>query len=328
MSDKFKVANAPEKDISQMDFRELRKKVQELNDAFNLAMRKLYDTTENLDESNFSSGFLLKQKNMKAQLTATAEAVELRMTAEDLEDKLVNYSTHNQTATAIRTEVGIIKDDLTTNYSTTSQTATAITNAVVDIEKGLSQTLRIDADGVTITNAEGSRLTIDGGQVNADNLVLTGSITWSDLSDGAQNEITSAQNYAYNAYSYASNAYDIAVANQLPDYITSTQITNANIMSPTIYGGIIAGGLFYDNDQNVCIEMGVKTGTWGMYGMKLIKNWGTSGETELFSVYDGDIGYTAFYGKGYNFITTDSSAKSVTAYGTWDFRNATVIGLD
>lgn len=56
------------------------------------------------------------------------------------------------------------------NVSSLSQTVSGFEARVSNAETGLSQTLRLGADGVTITNAEGSSLKIDGGQINADNL--------------------------------------------------------------------------------------------------------------------------------------------------------------
>ena len=67
---------------------------------------------------------------------------------------------------------------------------------VQDFGRKLGQTLRIGADGVTITNAAGETLTIDGGQIdaskikaseiNAVDLKLTGTLSWSDFSDDAK----------------------------------------------------------------------------------------------------------------------------------------------
>ena len=69
-------------------------------------------------------------------------------------------------------------------------------SAMAWVAWGRSQTLRVAADGVTITNAQGSTLTIDGGQIDAskinteqldasrihaEDLNLTGAITFGDL---------------------------------------------------------------------------------------------------------------------------------------------------
>ncbi len=186
MSDRFSVANAPEKDISEMDFKELRNKVQSLNDAFNLAMRKLLDTTENLDESNFSSGFLLKQKNMKAQLEATAERVKLTMTAEDLEGTLLNYSTIAQTASEIQLAVTAVKD------YTTSLIDVAINDITLTVSNGAKSSILTLTAGNTVLSSQAitlagdvvfkSDLETEGATVINGSNITTGTISAMDLS--------------------------------------------------------------------------------------------------------------------------------------------------
>lgn len=56
------------------------------------------------------------------------------------------------------------------NAATAIATANSFETRVSNAETGLSQTLRIAADGVTITNAGGSKLTIDGGQLKANSI--------------------------------------------------------------------------------------------------------------------------------------------------------------
>jgi hypothetical protein len=96
-----------------------------------------------------------------------------------------------------------------------------ITQRVEDNEARLSQTLRVAADGVTITNSQGSTLTIDGGQIDAskinteqldasrihaEELNLSGKITFGDLAPDAQGSITNAQSTANSALNQASAA--------------------------------------------------------------------------------------------------------------------------
>lgn len=113
-----------------------------------------------------------------------------------------------------------------------------------------------------ICDASGSRLTIDGGQINAENLNLSGKITFSDLTSSARNTINGAVTKADDAYALASKV-------QVPDYIKSTYIDSATVRSPTIEGGTVSGAeLFF--------------GAGGSVG-KLFANYGFDGEgyTEL-----------------------------------------------
>lgn len=138
---------------------------------------------------------------------------------------------------------------------------TQIVGRVEDTEAGLSQTVRIAADGLTITNANGSRLIIDGGQlkansietaafkaksITADKLNITGAITFEDLDEETQLAI--------------SEAYEMAEANQLPSYIQSTYIDEVSIQSPTIIGGTFIG-----NEFNAIAEY-AGGGSFNLYG--------------------------------------------------------------
>lgn len=96
-----------------------------------------------------------------------------------------------------------------------TKTASEITLQVEDLSKDLGQTLRIAADGVTITNAQGSTLKIDGGQIdattiNVNDLNLSGRIAWADLDSDAQTEINDAYSMALAADSAASDAQNTA----------------------------------------------------------------------------------------------------------------------
>lgn len=136
-----------------------------------------------------------------------------------------------------------------------------ITQRVDDAENGLSQALRVAPDGVTITNAQGSVLTIDGGQIdatkiktqdldasriNASDLNLTGVISWGDLDGGAQGQIASAQSVAGSALSVANSAQSTANSAQSTvsgwTYPGSTYIDGSMLMTGTVKASTLQGG--------------------------------------------------------------------------------------
>lgn len=93
------------------------------------------------------------------------------------------------------------EDEVRKKYSKLSKNDEEILMEVQDFGRELGQTLRISADGVTVTNAAGETLTIDGGQIDATkikaqdldasqikagDLVLTGTLSWSDFTDKEQ----------------------------------------------------------------------------------------------------------------------------------------------
>lgn len=131
-----------------------------------------------------------------------------------------------------------------------------ITQRVEDAENGLSQSLRVAPDGVTITNAQGSVLTIDGGQVdatkirtqdldasriNASDLNLTGVISFGDLDGGAQGQITSAQSVAGSALSVANSAQNTVSGWTYPGsaYIDGSMLMIGTVKASTLQGGSI-----------------------------------------------------------------------------------------
>lgn len=92
-------------DISKMDFKALKEKVQELEDTIAKLKRTYEDAIYNLDEDNFGKNFTLQQKNMKAQIKMTADAIKSTVSKTDLDTKLEDYSTIEQTAGAITSTV-------------------------------------------------------------------------------------------------------------------------------------------------------------------------------------------------------------------------------
>lgn len=137
-----------------------------------------------------------------------------------------------------------------------TKTAEEIRLEVENVEVGLSQTLRVAADGVTITNAQGSVLTIDGGQIdatkiktqdldasriNVNDLRLTGAITWGDLARDTQNKISSAQSTAALALSAASEAQSTVSGWQYPGstYIDGSMLMTGTVKASTLQGGSI-----------------------------------------------------------------------------------------
>ena len=129
-----------------------------------------------------------------------------------------------------------------------TKTADEITLSVENLEEDMGHTLRVAADGVTITNAQGATVTISGGQIdastinasqiNAANLNLTGVISWGDLNSGVQNQVTSAQNTADTANSTA-NQVSSEFAQVTQKYGGQTYIDGSMILTDSIYASAI-----------------------------------------------------------------------------------------
>lgn len=207
---------------------------------------------------------------LESTITQTADAINLEVFS--LEQKLNGTKTElkssiSQTASSIRSEVSDVRTDLngveTELRSSIEQTATSIrsevNNVSAELQSSIEQTasdinlrvdkmgqtmaeIRLDVDGIDLTGlvtiadlAGNGTTTINGsnittGTINADRINMTGAINWGDLSSSCKNTIAS----------YA--GADV----ELPDYIKSTYIDEARIVSPTIQGGTLSAGTTAD----------------------------------------------------------------------------------
>lgn len=117
--------------------------------------------------------------------------------------------------------------------------------------------MSLTLDGLTVTDSTGksvingsmiqtSNLYVNAANINgtltANQINLTGAITWVDLDSGVQGDINEAVNTA-------NDAYDLAYNNQLPSYIKSTYISATEVRSPTISGGTIIGSEIYATED-------------------------------------------------------------------------------
>jgi hypothetical protein len=124
----------------------------------------------------------------------------------------------------------------------------------------------------------------------------------------------------------------------LPGYIKSTYIDATSVSSPAIRGGIISGAVFtnltgtvLNPTYNYCLELGDYDGynAFSFFTSSNVSSNPASTLNTIFSVYDADFGYTSLSGKlGYSFLTVDGLTETVLPWGTWDFSNAIVEGID
>lgn len=174
----------------------------------------------------------------------------------------------------------------------------------------------IDISGtVVISGLEDGTTVIDGGciqtgTIDAERINLTGAIVWSDLSDNVQSTI------------YAQHT-------ELPDYLQSTYIDGTVVSAPILRGGIISGVKFSNLGQTTWLEVGKDSGGADndAYGLAIFSKRHDS-SSAIFSIWNGDAGWTSFSGKSnFTFLTTDGYNNVVEPSGTWDFSGATTRGL-
>lgn len=87
--------------IATMTDRQLRNEVQLLRDELAIMKRKYEDILNNLDTDNFSSRFVKEQGDMRTAIKVTAKGIETKVSKEDLDGELAEYTTLEQTSKAI-----------------------------------------------------------------------------------------------------------------------------------------------------------------------------------------------------------------------------------
>ena len=163
-----------------------------------------------------------------------------------------------------------------------SKTSEEIGLRVDGLENQYAQ-LKVTIDGVTIEGPGGTTL-IDGGKIDADELHvnaanidgtlsanqinMTGAITWSDLASDAQSKVNSAQNAADSAQSTA-NSVSTRVAGWT--YPGSTQINGSSIMTGTVTASTLRGGTIQllNNSGSAAGTLSLASATSGSYSVQL-----------------------------------------------------------
>lgn len=125
-----------DKDINQMDFKELRNEVQMLRDELAITQRKYEDLFYNLDNENFSSSIIKEKDKMKAEIKITAEEVSSKVSSKDVESMI------SQTAKSIYSRIEGVEGD----YSEISQSVGEISSKVSG-ENGIFSLFEQTADG-------------------------------------------------------------------------------------------------------------------------------------------------------------------------------------
>lgn len=219
------------------------------------------------------------------------------------------------TLTGVNVKLGASVSTLGKSVSSIKQDAENIEMSVQDLNQNMGQFLRIGADGVTITNAAGSALRIDGGQIDAERLIvnaanitgkltasqveidLTGSITWADLSSSVQNEINDAYAMAEDAEAAAADAADTVDGWR---YNGGTYIDGSMVMAGTVIAGSLIGG-----------EVGLLTSAEQLAGGLDIT--GASSSTYAIELYsNGALRLEAYNGAAY--LGSDSASIEVSNY--------------
>lgn len=241
-----------------------------------------------------------------ASLVLDNEKLALRMT-----DAEGNISSLTQTSNTFRTEI----QDLNGQMSSVTQSVAGVQTQIVGLN-GEVTTITQTLNGLTVTDSGGTTL-IKGSRIETGSLVLTGSITWTDLASDAQNQVNGAYDAASSAQNTANAAYTLAQNNQLPDYIHSTYIDSTRIISPTIEA----------NEFNVYpdVEAGGSEPTEGSFNLYGIFSDSYKHMLKISYFPSASAPYIVFESPANAFASWDF--MQTTFYGTCNFSNADVTGL-
>lgn len=191
-------------------------------------------------------------------------------------------------------EIRLLVEDEINEISTSFSVQIGKISARVDDAEGSIEVVINTIDGLTVTDGSGTTK-IKGDRVETENLYvnaanisgtltanqinLTGSITWGDLASDAQNQVTNAQNLASSAYGTAVSAQTSAnTANSQISawtYPGSTMINGQMLMTGTVMASKLLGGSvgLLASDQTVVGSLDIAYTTTGV-GLGMTSNYG------------------------------------------------------
>lgn len=318
-----------------MNYKQLRETVSELNDNYVKLKRTLEDALDNIDESNLATTLRKKLNGYDTQFSVTAEKIESKVSYEDLENSLNQYSTVSQTAQAIEMSV-VSSQEYTDNSvetlsSTFTMTADGISTRVSKLKKGVETQFNQTAEKIESLAFE--------------KMNTSEAVTVKEKPSASDKTLDKEKLCKYNNKYYYFN--DI-----LQDWLEYDEKNGINSAFTQISGGFILNG---------CVKVSgdlITEGTIKGVDIQGAKFWGNNGENQYFKisssfgdigVFDKDASPTAtvtntkcawgiyfpdpnnetfyMYSYGRPMLGYNHSQKKLYPMGTWDFSSCNVIGL-
>ncbi len=171
--------------------KQLRNEVQLLRDELARMKRKYEDIIYNLDTDNFSSRFVKEQGNMKTAIEVNAKGIKTKVSSEDLDKSLSEYSTIVQTASMINTTVTkeYVIDKLGDDYVTNAVLSSEIKQTADEIYLSVSGQYETKTDANANYNALHSSIsrvsvTANGIETRVEDLEDFKTSTFTQTADG------------------------------------------------------------------------------------------------------------------------------------------------
>lgn len=285
-------------DISKMDDKQLRNEVQLLRDELAIFKRKYEDIIYNLDDDNFSGKFLKEKDNMKTEIKVAAEGIKTKVSKDDLDKTLSEYSTISQTASQISATV------------TKAYVTNLIGNEYVS-DNVLKSQLDIQADGIYTTVSNTYQTKADANSAYGS---LSGSISSvSQTANSISTRVGKVENGQFGKYT---------LFEQTADGFELTGDVTVN--GSAVVGGTITGASLQNSTGTTKITLGHYTGS--TVGDMLLNRIDSAGnEQTIFSVIDN---FQSIYLCAMGTAILQSSGATTYPKGTWNFEGCTVEGIE
>lgn len=188
--------------------------------------------------------------------------------------------------------------------------------------EGQVTSLRVTLEGVTITDSSGSTLikgssidtsTIKANSISADQINLTGAITWGDLSSGVQQDIDDALSKADDAQTTANDVSGTVSGWTYGSttYIDGSMIKTGTVMASSLLGGEV--GLL-DQDENEVGHITIGSASSSSSRIEFVSERALYLEAELGDLYlTSPNGYITFDSAGY--VTSRNSICPTSSGG-------------
>lgn len=348
-------------DVDSMNYKQLRKTVSQLYDAYIVLQREFKNQLLNLEDSvNINKNGLtntqeklesIKTKTdelgneFQSKITQTAEYIKTEV-SRSVDGRLTNYSTILQTADAITTTVTadyvdtLIKDKYVTNAkleSTVEQTAEHIMSTV-------SATYETKDDaGIQYERLE-SKITQTAESItmsvmkNISAHFTKNSMPTKNNTDDVEKSMLCLYNGEYYYYNWLSETWELYPADGIKTMFVQTvdgfeltgdvYINGDMITSGTISGDRLkADVLFSRNADGYFAKMNGQFGDFGIYqNVGDIDNVRPTDDSCFFGIYS-DITAINFCTYGHNWLGYNAFQNKAYPKGTWDFSSCNVIGL-
>lgn len=324
-------------EFEKMNFKQLRSAVQELYDSYVKLKRLVEDSLDNIDESNLATTFRKKLGDNESMLSITAEKIESRVSYEDLENNLSQYSTIKQTANQIQMTVvqnreytDSAKEELS---STFTMTADRISTNVVKLNEKVDGNYAKFYSSITQT-AEAIE-TIVGKEITA-TFERTTMPTADNTSEDEQDNKLCKYNdtlYYFNKITQTWREYNGDVESAFKQTADGFELNGCvSVSGDLITKGTISAERI-DTDNLSCTKL---YGTGSNYNyFKVVSNWGDVGlfketasenanakdEDCIWGIYQADMsnGAIYMYSRGNALFGYNNAQKKLYPMGIWDF---------